>query len=87
MEAYELSKLMKSIDSILLKDFSTIKTISSTEMWLPIYVCNFYKFVPILFQNLRNTFSTKTRTCTKGIATDLRPIPVLVANRNSVNYF
>ena len=47
MEAYELSKLMNSIDSILLKDVSTIKTISSTEMWPPIYVCNFYKFVPL----------------------------------------
>ena len=27
---------------------STIKTISCTEMWPPIYVCNLYKFVPLL---------------------------------------
>ena len=47
MEAYELSKLINSIDSILLQDVSTIKTISSTEMWPPIYVCNLYIFVPI----------------------------------------
>ena len=49
MEAFELSKLINSINSILLQDVSTIKTISSTEMWPPIYVCNMDKFVPILF--------------------------------------
>ena len=48
MEAYELSKLINSMDSILLQDILTIKTISSTEMWPAIYVCNLYKFVPIL---------------------------------------
>ena len=49
MEAFELSKPINSINSILLQDVSTIKTISSTEMWPPIYVCNMDKFVPILF--------------------------------------
>ena len=34
MEAFELSKLINSINSILLQDVSTVKTISSTEMWL-----------------------------------------------------
>ena len=52
MEAYELSKLINSIDSILLQDVSTIKTISSTEMWPPIYVCYSYKFVPLLPETL-----------------------------------
>ena len=52
MEAYELSKLINSIDSILLQDVSTIKTISSTEMWPPIYVCNLDKFVPLLPETL-----------------------------------
>ena len=52
MEAYELSKLINSIDSILLQDVSTIKTISSTEMWPPIYVCNMDKFVPLLPETL-----------------------------------
>ena len=47
MEAFELLKLINSIDSILLQDVSTIKTISSTEMWSPIYVCNLDKFVPL----------------------------------------
>ena len=48
MEAFELSKLINSINSILLQDVSTVKTISSTEMWPPIYVCNMDKFVPLL---------------------------------------
>ena len=52
MEAYELSKLINSIDSILLQDVSTIKTISSTEIWPPIYVCNLYNFVPLLPETL-----------------------------------
>ena len=66
MEAYELSKLINSIDSILLQDVSNIKIISSTEMWPPIYVCNChklemwppiyvcncYKFVPLLPETL-----------------------------------
>ena len=52
MEAYELSKLINSIDSILLQDVSTIKTISSTEMWPPIYVCNSFKFVSLLPETL-----------------------------------
>ena len=52
MEAFELSKLINSIDSILLQDVSTIKTISSTEMWPPTYVCNLDKFVPLLPETL-----------------------------------
>ena len=52
MEAFELSKLINSIDSILLQDVSTIKTISSTEMWPLIYVCNLDKFVPLLPETL-----------------------------------
>ena len=52
MEAFELSKLINSINSILLQDVSTIKTISSTEMWPPIYVCNMDKFVPLLPETL-----------------------------------
>ena len=52
MEAFELSKLINSLDLILLQDVSTIKTISSTEMWPPIYVCNSYKFVPLLPETL-----------------------------------
>ena len=52
MEAFELSKLINSINSILLQDVSTIKTISSTEMWPPIYVCNMDKFVPLLPESL-----------------------------------
>ena len=52
MEAFELSKLINSINSILLQDVSTIKTISSTEMWPPIYVCNMNKFIPLLPETL-----------------------------------
>ena len=52
MEAFELSKLINSINSILLQDVSTIKTISSTEMWPPIYVCNMDKFVLLLPETL-----------------------------------
>ena len=42
---WRLCGAAKLINSIDLQDVSTIKTISSTELWPPIYVCNSYKFV------------------------------------------
>ena len=51
-EGTKHERLITSIDSILLQDVSTIKTISSTEMWPPTYVCNLDKFVPLLPETL-----------------------------------
>ena len=59
MEAFELSKLINSINSILLQDVSTIKTISSTEMW-PQYMfaiwTNLFHFYRELCSTFRNDF-------------------------------
>ena len=68
MEAFELSKLINSIDSILLQDVSTIKTISSTEMWPPIYICNLDKFVPLSAEHHMSCFADfGARTLGRGL--------------------